>query len=257
MVEQPFDLLSIRNETFLREISYHDELESTNSTANQLAVDGCDSPLLVLTPRQTSGRGLGTNAWSSSDGALTFSIILDLPMLGPERLSSFSLTVGLAICQTLEQFAPLADLAIKWPNDVYMNDRKVCGILTEKPIPTESRLVVGIGINVNNSLRAASDDLRMSATSLVDELGSEVSANQILIQCLQQLELRMRDHVHQQQALLDQWRAYCLLTGRNISLDLQGRTVNGLCRGIDEDGALLIDDGTSVQRCVSGSVTQF
>lgn len=257
MNKQTFDLLGIRNETFLREISYHDELESTNSTAMKLAVDDCDSPLLVLTPCQTSGRGRGTNTWWSTDGALTFSLILDLPMLGPERLSSFSLTVGLAICQTLEQVAPLADLAIKWPNDVYMNDRKVCGILIEKPIPTESRLVVGIGINVNNSLRQASDELRTAATSLIDELGSEVSANQILIQCLHQIESRMRDHVHHQQALLDQWRAYCLLTGRSICLDQHGHTISGLCRGIDGDGALLIDDGTSVQRCVSGSVTQF
>lgn len=250
-------LLDIRNETFVREVSYHPELASTNVTAIELAQQSSETPLLVIADRQTAGKGRGGNSWWSSEGALTFTLVLDLPMLSPEELSSFSLTTGLAVCQTLEQFAPMADLAIKWPNDVYMNERKVCGILIERPVASEPQLAIGVGININNSLADAPPELQGKATSVKDQLESELSLSLVLTQVLQQIELRARDHVHNREALLDQWRAYSLLTGRNVQIDSPGHRVAGICRGIDEEGALLIDDGQQQHRCVAGVVSRF
>jgi len=255
--QNQFDLLTIRNETFIREVVFHHEIDSTNSAILELAKGQVETPLLVVTDRQTAGRGRGTNSWWSGDGALTFSLLLDFPMLDPSQLSSFSLTVGLAVCQTLEQIAPVADLAIKWPNDVYFNDKKIAGILIERPDANEPRLAVGIGINVNNSLQSAPEEMRQTATSLTDELGANVSLTLLLLECLQQLERRAKDQVHNARELLDQWRAYCMLTGRTIKVEAGGAVIEGDCQGIGESGELLVQTASGLKRIVAGSVSEF
>jgi len=257
MSDQPLDLLQIRNETFVREISFHDELASTNTKAMELSSSDYDTPLLVIAERQTSGRGRGSNAWWSSGGALTFTLLVDLPMLRIEQIGPMSLTVGLAICQLLEEFAPAADLALKWPNDVYLEGKKVCGILIERPVATEPRLAIGIGINVNNSMADAPDALQQKAVSLCDALETEVDRNRLLIGALTHLEKRIDDHIHRRADLLDQWRAYCLLTGREVSIDMHGEIVTGTCKGVDDDGALIVQSGFDTHRCIAGEVVRF
>ena len=254
MTEMQFDLLAIRNETFLTELIYHEEVGSTNSELTKLASKPLQSPVLVLAGRQTDGRGRGSNRWWSHAGSLTFSLLLDFPMLAPERLNSFALTTGLAICQALERHAPAADLAIKWPNDVYLQGRKVAGILIERPDAKEPRLIIGVGINANNSFADAPEDVRQRATSLVTELGDPVDLTLLLIDCLQQLEQRSRDHIHHPSELLDQWRAYCMLTNRRLQLDSGGQVVSGLCRGIDASGALLLETNEGILPMQAGTV---
>ena len=251
------DLLRLRKETFLREICFHEELKSTNSTAIELSRMDIQTPLLVIAQRQTAGRGRGSNTWWSSEGALTFTLIIDLPMRPPEPVGPISLTAGLAVLQAIEKIAPNADLGLKWPNDVFLEGKKVCGILVERLMASEPRLVIGIGINVNNSLEA-DVVLQQMATSLRDELEAPVALCDVLIECLQHLEKRINDHVHRREYLLDQWRTYCLLTGRSVVVDAHGTELAGTCFGIDQTGALLIrgaDD--QVQRCIAGVVTSI
>lgn len=256
MNQNTFDLLQIRDDTFVSEISYHEQLASTNTTAIELSKTEMQTPLLVLAETQSAGRGRGGNAWWSSPGALTFSLLIDLPMLRPDQIGPLSLSVGLAICQTIEMLAPAGDVALKWPNDVYLEGKKICGILIESPVATEPQLAIGIGINVNNAMSDAPDALRNAATSLSDELGEPLDQNRILIACLQQLEARINDHVHQRDRLLDQWRAYCMLTGRTVSVETHGRRIVGKCEGVDEEGVLLIrDEDHELHRCIAGTVS--
>ena len=256
-MEASFDLLAIRNETFIREISFHDEVRSTNSTAIELAQSARDTPLLVLTERQTAGRGRGGNSWWSSTGSLTFSLLMDLPLPPDEQYSPYSLSAGLAVCLALEQFAAGSDLAVKWPNDVYLDGRKVCGILIERPIATEPRLVVGIGINVNNSHRNAPVELRERVTSILDAAGSTADRGEVLVRCLRKLQECTDMHFTRRSELLDQWRSYCLLTGREVAIEVGTETVAGRCQGIDIDGALMVADGDQVRRCTSGVVVKW
>lgn len=252
-----FDVALIRDATFVREIEYQPEMRSTNSRAVELARADCQTPLLVLTDRQTEGRGRGSHTWWSADGALTFTVLLDLPMLDPARIGPFSLTAGLAVCQALEKFAPAADLALKWPNDVYLNEKKVSGILIQRPLASEPRLVIGVGINVNCSLADAPQEVQGRATSMRQELGFELPMTEVLVECLRQLERRTRDHVHQRGALLDQWRAYSLLSGRHVTVEHHGNQVSGVCQGINAEGALLVDDGQQTHACIAGEITRF
>jgi len=255
--ENEFDLFEIRNETFLRDLRFHQEVDSTNTIANELATKDCESPLVVLAQRQTAGRGRNANQWWSSDGALTFTLLLDLPVRDVSEIGPFSLTVGLAVCQALERIAPAADLALKWPNDVYMNEKKICGILIERPVASEPRLSIGIGINVNNSLDEAPEELRKRATSLVDELGSRQPLTGVLTRVLQRIEELAREHIHNRDRLMDQWRAYCMLTGRTVTIDQQGKLTRGICRGVEVDGSLVLQTEETEVKCISGVVSEY
>jgi len=252
------DLQRIRQQSFVSQIDFYEEAESTNKTAIQRNADpDCSLPLLVIAKKQTAGRGRGSNLWWSGDGALTFTLLIDLPVKDPARFSSFSLTTGLAICQALQPFAPQATVKLKWPNDVYLDDKKICGILTERPSTSESRLVVGIGINVNNSFREAPAEQQQKATSIIDATGSAVSLTDLLVQCLTMLQARQQDHLHDTDALMASWPQWCLLTGRQVAIEMHGKTIRGTCHGIGTDGALIIDDRQQQHHCISGVVTYF
>lgn len=253
-----FDLQLIREHTFVRDIDFHWETESTNDIALRRA-EHLDTvtPLLVLAERQTQGRGRGQNRWQSSTGSLTFSLLLDLQEIPPDRLPQLSLTAGLAICQALEMFAPAADLAIKWPNDVYLGERKVAGMLIEVPPQRPPRGIIGIGINANNSLADYPDEVRRNSISLVDATEHPLPLTELLVACLQHLE-RLTELLNERpHALVDQWQAYHLLAGRQIEVDAYGENLRGVCDGIDADGALRVVTPRGLKRCLGGIVVDF
>lgn len=154
------DVQRILSATSVRTVEYHDELTSTNDLALQL-VSGQPLPLLVVAERQTGGRGRGGNKWWAAEGALTYSLVVDAAALRLEQRSwpRVSLTVALAISDTLDELLPNRAVQLKWPNDVYLQGRKVCGILVETAPRFPGVLVLGIGVNVNNSLAAAPAEL--------------------------------------------------------------------------------------------------
>jgi biotin-(acetyl-CoA carboxylase) ligase len=149
-----FDLARLSASGLVAGIDFHESLGSTSDRALGLAAEGAIAlPHLVLAQRQTAGRGRGANRWWAADGALTFSLVLAAPpdRLPPDRWPQVALVAGLAVCDALRSLAPAAELRVKWPNDVFLAGRKVCGILSESVPGWRDRLVVGIGVNVNNS----------------------------------------------------------------------------------------------------------
>ena len=253
----PFDLPWICQAANIRQIDFHPEIDSTNRQALALAdLSETETPLLVLTDRQTEGRGRGSNAWWSAEGSLTFSLLMDRGGLATERTTLLSLTSGLAICQAIERFAPLADVGLKWPNDVYLEGRKLAGILVELPASQPPRLVVGVGINVNNRMQDAPIEFRQRATSLFDCVQQEQDLNDVLIGCLQELQRRFRDLLESDESLFDQWQAYHILHEQVVTVESTWGTLHGTCLGIDHDGALRIQTAAGIQRCLSGVVTE-
>ncbi len=253
-----FDLHRIRAETFVRELDFHWEIDSTNTHALQQAESGEPQlPLLVLAERQTQGRGRGVNRWWSSDGSLTFSLMMPLESLPPERIPCLSLTVGLALCRVVEQFSPQADVALKWPNDVYLDGRKLAGILIELPARRPPRAVVGIGINVNNSTRSAPEDLALRCLALCDALGHTLELQEVLVQCLLQIERHWNGLAQDPEATLAQWREYDLLDGAEVEIDVYQSRIQGRAEGIDGDGALLVRSDAGVHRCLGGVIRSF
>jgi BirA family biotin operon repressor/biotin-[acetyl-CoA-carboxylase] ligase len=253
-----FDAARIRRETFVAEVEIHDELDSTNDLALQKARNQtAASPLLIVAKRQTAGRGRGANRWWSSDGALTFSLLLDHPPQLPIGCwPQISLTVGLAVCEALLQLRPGLPIGLKWPNDVHVDGRKIGGSLIEVP-PQAGRLVIGVGVNVNNSLIAAPTELRQIAISLRDVAQHRFDINQVLIFVLRQMAEHLKLLAAGQIELQRRWQQLCVLAGRRVQVALGTRQVSGWCEGIDHDGALIIQTPAGPQRCIAGVVQRI
>lgn len=260
------DFDRIRSETFVRTIETHEAIESTNNRALSLTGSStAELPWLVIARQQTGGRGRGSNQWWSPTGGLTFSLIVDVESTGLpiEKWPTVSLTAGLSVCEALVDVVSLhagtlqSRIALKWPNDVMFAGKKICGILTELPPQRTGEVVLGIGINVNNSLASAPEELRSTATSLIDELHVSFSLTDVLVGGLRRLEDNLQRLHDGERELLNRWRQYCYLNGKAVTLDTGQRQIAGACQGIDEDGALLLRTEFGIERVLSGVVTKI
>ena len=224
---------------------HHELIGSTNSAAKDLAAEGAPSGTVVTADEQSSGRGRGDRVWTAPRGAaLLYSAILR--PLGLEHLL-LPLAVPVAVCEACEAMAPVS-CEIKWPNDVWLGERKLAGVLIEARPPDWA--VIGVGVNVSIPPEAFPSDLRHPAVSL--EHGVEVGG--------------LRDALN---AALDRWVAAPgervleefggrdLLRGRRIGWDggpdAGGR--EGIAEGIDERGNLLVRDADELHALGSGEVS--
>ncbi len=262
MTGSPAEHESVLNElldqTCLRSVEWLPEVVSTNTLALQQAADVAveQLPRLYWADRQTAGRGRGTNAWWSSAGSLTFSVLLAPSAWGLAEAiwPQVSLATGVAVCESLGELFPGMPVGVKWPNDVFCRGRKLGGILLEPSDRVADRLVIGIGLNVNNSLRDAPESIQSLATSLCDESSSATSRELILTRVLRTL-----DQVFRRLAVGDidwpvEWSRHCVLTGRRIQVTAGDRVIEGVCAGIDELGALRVGTSTGIERCLGGTV---
>lgn len=253
-----FDVQRIGAETFVKATECHAQIASTNSRALELAnLAELETPTLVLAQRQSAGRGRGENSWWSAEGALTFSVILEACQFGlaPDRWPQVSLATGLAICEALESLRPHAPLQLKWPNDVMLGGKKLCGILSEIPSMHKGRIVVGIGINVNNSLRHAPPEVQNRAASLAEEASAPFDLTEVLIRVLQQMEGEFARLAEGPLKFAKRFRERCWLSGREVLVAGGVSEIQGLCQGIDEAGALLVKTPLGFERILSGTVT--
>lgn len=261
----PVILDLIRDASFVRRVEWHDTIASTNDRGNDLAQSAdLETPLLILAGTQTAGRGRGANRWWSAEGALTLTLVFDpcrdmsacgLPPLPFEVWPRIALVAGVALCDVIENLLPSVPCRLKWPNDVLLGGKKVSGILVEIPPASPTvprRLVLGMGINVNNSLNAAPAEVQSVAASLCDVAGESFDSAQILIDWLNAFANRLGGLAAGDARLVERWQSLCALNGKSIELQSGSRTVAGLCRGIDSDGALLVDTPIGPERLYAG-----
>lgn len=263
----PYDLERLRAAVQPAALIYEPETASTNDVALRLVATGeIPAETLIVTSRQTAGRGRGENRWWSADGAITFSAALDAEQLElPPRLwPCVALTTAVAICDVVSPLIPPGELAIKWPNDVFLNERKLAGILvetasSEDTVPANSRLIVGVGLNLTNSLAGSPQEIRGRAVSV-----SEVALNPgqlqpttFLIELWQRLRFRLCQLAAEDVRLAAHWQQLCLLRGRTVTIHSGETQVSGLCHGTDSQGALLIHQPDGIQKFYSGVVIDW
>lgn len=267
---------TIRAGTFVRHVEIHESLDSTNSRALELARElDAELPALIVARLQTAGRGRGANRWWSAAGALTFSLLIDPAAHGLTTANwpQLSLTTAVALCDAIEAWStehgarsktelltpssPLpAPCSIKWPNDVLVQGRKIAGILLESPggaAPAKNRLVIGIGMNVNNSCRDLPAEVALRGTALCDITGSQHDAQELLIVLLRYLAIRIEEWSSASNRLTNAWQRLNHLHRQIVAVKENHQTVVGKCLEIAADGALVIDTGTAKKRVVSGS----
>ncbi len=255
-----FDLQRIDSETFIQKVEFHSKLPSTNDRAMKLARESdVPLPLLVLCEQQTAGRGREGNFWWSDDGALTFSLVVEADSFAfqEDHPTCVSLSAGIAVCKTLAELFPFETIGLKWPNDVYLEGKKVCGILVESPSPQSGRLVIGIGINVNNSLRTAPAELQSSATSLFEVTGEPFDLTNLLMKTIQHLEHQLESLQHDDSQLVKSWQQFCLLQGRSVTLKIGSEQVTGTCSGIDAGGHLILQTEAGPRHFSNGVVSRI
>lgn len=222
------------------------ECGSTNDEARRLARKGARDRSVVLTERQTAGRGRRGQAWSCPPGeGLAFSLIIR-PQEASVLWSRFALAAGLAMAEGLDSFGLSA--GVKWPNDVWVAGKKICGILVEADA---GFVVVGVGLNIN--VTEFPGNLAHPATSLALETGEIISREEVLITCLKRLDLRLDQIGTGFGDLLETWSTRCVLTGKDVRLDAGGVMKTGRVEGVSPQGELLLRMTVGLERILQAN----
>lgn len=247
-----------RESMFGRSFRYYDEIASTNAEAKSLAADGAPEGTVAIAEAQTAGRGRLGRRWTSPAGkGLLFSVVLrpDLPMADAHLMTLVAATATAAAIE--EQSSQ--PVAIKWPNDLFVGDRKVGGILLEVSGEQDEIdwIVVGVGINVNTEYNELPVALRRSAVSLKMAGGAPVDRSELLARTLLALETHYLDVVrHGFARPLAEFRARDYLRAKTVSVQTRAGAVVGEATGIDDRGALLVElPHRQVRRFHAGDVT--
>ncbi|MEI7899914.1 MAG: biotin--[acetyl-CoA-carboxylase] ligase [bacterium] len=224
-----------------RDCRYLTETEATNCDVAALALAGAAEGVVVVAGAQTAGRGRMTRVWFSPQAVNLYFSILLRPAVEPGSAVSLPLVAGLAVVSALTELAPETVPRIKWPNDILIGHKKVCGILCEMQAETDCvrHINLGVGVNVNLAREALPEALHSRATSLRIETGRHFSRAVVLATILNRFEpLYDRWCVAGLEPLLGAIGAHDALRGRQITVEQGTHRVSGVANGILPDGAL-------------------
>ena len=221
-------------------ILYYPEVSSTMDTAKELARKNCSDFTVVVAGRQTKGRGRLKRQWLSDDGGLYFTIVLrpDIPVVLSSRVNFIA---SLTLARVLRELFQI-DAAVKWPNDILVDGRKISGMLSELEAETDRVLFIsiGMGINVNND----PSEFEPGASSLKKITGREISKKMLLDRfldefqkCLQKVEF---------ENVISEWKKYTVTLNRQVKIVTHQEVSEGLAVDVEQDGALVLElaDGT-------------
>lgn len=250
----------LKTESLGLDIRFYESVESTNNLLKSLAHAGAAHGTVVIANEQTRGRGRLGRAWESmADKGIWMSVLLR-PPLHPGSVQTITLAVAVAVCRAIE---PLLDEkpGIKWPNDILIGGRKVCGILTELSAEAErvSWVIAGIGLNTHSSLEDFPPELRNKATSLELHLrqGGSADRTRLAAEILNQLESVYDSFLENgPDPMLMEWRQRSITLGRVVELVQGQETLRGKALDIGADGRLKVqlEDG-SVRELFSGEIS--
>jgi BirA family transcriptional regulator, biotin operon repressor / biotin---[acetyl-CoA-carboxylase] ligase len=251
----PFELKrGLETETIGHDIHYFSEVDSTNDVAKYLAEEGAEEGTLVVAEIQNRGRGRRGKTWISPPGGVWMTIILR-PDIPPYQAPQLTLVTGVAVAKTLKEELNL-DVGIKWPNDILIGKKKVCGILTEvnASVDKVNYLVIGVGIDMNVDVPVFPSELQKDATSLKNELDTEINGALLVQKFLLNFEniyKKFKDGKFPE--ILNEWRAMSSTIGNNVEVRTRGKTVRGEAVGINKDGILILEleDGSLI-KIISG-----
>jgi BirA family biotin operon repressor/biotin-[acetyl-CoA-carboxylase] ligase len=241
-----------------RELYCFDEAGSTNELAMKLAESTASEGTVVIAERQTAGKGRLGRKWISPAGAgLWFSVILK-PKISPQHSAKLTFISGLAVLDAIKALTGLK-AGLKWPNDVMINGRKVCGILTEiKSGPDVIKYqVLGIGVNVNIAEKDFPDLLKCSATSLAQESKKEVVRLKLLKEILKNIETGY-DLFKKEgfSPFLSRWKEHSVTLNKKVKVAGILESFEGFAVDVDEDCALILRLATGEKkRVLSGDVS--
>lgn len=240
-----------------KEVLYFDTIDSTNTKAQELAEKGYPSGTLVVADKQESGKGRRGRSWVSPSGTGIFMTLMIKPDINPNNASMLTLVAALAVAKAITSVTG-EEALIKWPNDIVVNGKKVCGILTEMNAQFDyiNHIVVGIGINVHNE--SFPEEISQMASSLMIEAGGKrFHRAQIIAETMSYFE-QYYDTFLKTQDLSALVREYDeLLVNRNKSVRVLDpkEPFDGKAMGITHKGELIVETWESRKLVSSGEVS--
>lgn len=240
-------------------IMYLKTVDSTNNYLRELAQNGAPDGTVVISDEQTKGKGrLGRSFSSPADSGVYLSMLMR-PDSIPAQTASITAWVAVAMCDAIEAVSGIRP-GIKWVNDLVINKKKVCGILTEMSVETESGsiqyLIIGIGINVNEHQSDFPEEIRHIAGSLTSETGKRFSRAELACQMINSLDKLRCDWPGNKKAYLEAYKNSCITIGKEVRVFRGNRETTGYAETIDDDFGIVIrfDDG-SRETFTSGEVS--
>ena len=240
------------------QIHYFEEVESTQNIARNLAAEGAPHGTAVIAETQSAGRGRMGRGWHSPPGVNLYTTIILRPRIAMAEVPSLSLVAGVAAAEALEEVAP-GIVQLKWPNDVWLAGRKAGGIIAEAVTDRAQRVdsvLLGIGLNLNLARADVPAELRERAISVFIATGHRCDRVSVANTLFTRLNIRYDESVTQGFATVRPiWERYSALTGKRVTVIDAGTREGGRVKGIDADGALLLETSSGVRRIIAGDVS--
>jgi BirA family transcriptional regulator, biotin operon repressor / biotin---[acetyl-CoA-carboxylase] ligase len=251
----PQNILNKLHTEFMgQKVIYYPSLESTMDAARREAQWGAVAGTIIVAGEQTAARGRLQRTWISPRGQLAFSIILR-PNI--DHLPVLIMISSVAVVYAIQKATRLR-AQIKWPNDILLREKKVCGILIENDIRKNSlkHSIIGIGLNINLNYRDY-PEIKSTATSLDYEFGLEISRVHLLCQILSEFE-KLYYLLPQHDSIFEQWEDLLSTLGLRVSVNMGEKSYDGIAESVNRDGSLMLrqKDGALI-KVVSGDVNHL
>ncbi|MDQ2086377.1 biotin--[acetyl-CoA-carboxylase] ligase [Herbivorax sp. ANBcel31] len=241
---------------------YFPQIESTNNYAKKIAQEGCEEGTVVIADSQTAGRGRMGREWSSTDKkGILMSVVLK-PKVAMEELQIITLAASVAVVEAIKELTGI-DFGVKWPNDIILDGKKICGILTEASMEMDrvNFVVLGIGLNVWHKKEDFLDELKEKATSLSIYMGQKsdiiIRRSELIKAILIKLE-KVYDEINRGclDSIIQLWKKHSVTLGKEVSILIKGEQHKGIAQDITNQGKLIVKcvDGTR-KEVLSGEIS--
>lgn len=250
--------LNLKTRYLGKEIISYKKVDSTNTSAYELAEHGLTEGAVIFADEQARGKGRHGRTWQSVPGCGIYMSCVLRPHMAPNEIPKITLVAAVAVAKAIRGYTGL-NAVIKWPNDILINGKKVCGILTEMKAEQDmiDFIILGIGVNVNTKAK----DLPKGASSLKEELhhikdGENISRVELAKKMLETLEeyyntLKKKGSG----SIIEEWKEYSVMLGSRVKVALPNRTFEADVYNIDPDGALVVRlDSGVLEKISSGDV---
>jgi len=224
------------------QVYFFSEIDSTNDEAFNLAAAGSPEGTVVIADSQTKGKGRLQRAWHSPAGSNIYTSVILRPNLKPDRAPQISILAGIAVAEIMNNFCP-GMVNLKWPNDVLLKGKKLCGILAQVKTSVNKLdfVVLGIGINININYNQFPQDIKNTATSLAIETGRNISRQELIISLYENLAKWYKKLIADDfSAVKEKWLSMAPMIGKRVQIMSGNEMISGKAIGIDEQGSLVL-----------------
>ena len=223
-----------------------EKIDSTNNFARLLITEHKILKGIVTSDEQTKGRGRYGNNWNSPKGNLYFSIFY--PILR-SNLKKVQFLIHLQIRKILRNYG-IKNISLKWPNDIYVNDKKVCGILQESIIFDKFFLIIGIGINIKSSPKIN----KYPTTYLNKEVKKKIDLNDLIVKLKKAFDTNVIDKKYSFKKIVKEWNKHAFKKNKFINFKINNKVHKGIYSGINNNGALVLEHNNRKVYFTQGSL---